>query len=160
MLGLRDGYVLTQDRQAEPGRYTIFVYSQEKRTFTMIDGQTLERNGRATLKLALPRDYGRCRVVRGPTGLEQLEVVHVERNHPIESQAMQRLLKEAAEIAAPALPASAAAKTCSATPGQPWPAINDRLMVAGNTLVLRECHEPTLQVRERLVRRVRRVHDM
>ena len=160
VLAIRNGYVLVQDRPAEAGRYTVFVFDQDKRTFWMIDGQAMQRNLVVGLKLALPRDYARCRIVKGSNGQEQIEVVHTERNHPAYAVSIQRLMKEAAEIADLGQPASAAAAACAATSTRPWVPLNDRLLVGGKLVVWRVCHDVSTVLRERLARLVRKPHDL
>ena len=153
---LRNGYVMVQDRPAEPGRTTVFVFDQDKRTFWMIDGQAMQRKLTVGLKLALPRDYARCRIVKGSAGQEQIEVVHTERNHPAYAVSFQRLMKEAVEIADSGPPAIAASAACS----RPWVPLNDRLLVGGKLVAWPVCHDASILLRERLARLVRKPHDL
>lgn len=157
--GMRNGYVVLNERLPEAGRYTVFVFDQDKRSFTLIDGQGLERNARLHLKLALPRDYGRCRIMRSPTGVERLEVVHIERNSMADTQAIGRLLADANEMAQQlALPSNPPVLCAEGAAPKPV-ALNDRIMVQGKVLVLPACHEPALALRERLDKLVRKVFE-
>src|SRR3990167_4289283 len=102
---LRNGYVDVAEQNPQTGLYSIFVFDQDKRSFTLVDGQVLKPNGRLLLRLALPRDYGRCRLVRDAQGTERLEVVHLERNYVSDAQRMQRLRKESLDLVASVPPA-------------------------------------------------------
>lgn len=150
---IRNGYVLVNDRMAQPGRYEIFAFDRDKRIFYLFDGQTLERANRLHLKLALPRDYARCRLVRGANGAEQLEVVHIERNYPSESQKAQRLLDEIRDLRGDEPPSSAVPAQCA---GTAW---KDRVLVEGNAVPLAGCGEVSQSLRERLGRVLRKVYE-
>ncbi|MDP3653417.1 MAG: hypothetical protein Q8R67_17255 [Rhodoferax sp.] len=155
---LRNGYVLVNEAMAQPGRYEVFAFDRDKRTFYLIDGQSLERNNRLHLKLALPRDYARCRIVRGSAGAEQLEVVHIERNYPSESLKAQRLLDELRDLAAQGLTGPVPAAQCAVRTG-PGTRLNDRMLVQGKDLSLADCGEAQQSLRERLGRVLRKVYE-
>ncbi len=150
---IRNGYVLVNDRMAQPGRYEVFAFDRDKRIFYLFDGQTLERSNRLYLKLALPRDYARCRLVRGANGAEQLEVLHIERNYPSESQKAQRLLDELRDLGRAGPSGSAVAAQCA---DAAW---KDRVMVEGNAVPLAGCGEVSQSLRERLGRVLRKVYE-
>lgn len=156
---IRNGYVLTQGQPDDPGRYTVFAFDQDRRLFWMIDGQVMARSLRPTLKISLPRDYARCRFVRDPAGLEQFEVVHAERNRPSDARVIGRLIQDARDLALQG-PTSAVmgAGKCATPSGRPSTTPDDLLLVDGEPLTWRACHEPTLLVRDRLARLVRRAH--
>lgn len=158
-LSLLNGYTFVAEAQATVGRYSMFVYDQDKRSFFLVDGQNLTRDGRLTVPLALPRDYARCRIVRSSTGLEQLEVVHIEKNYPTDLLAMQRLVDDAKELGAELVAASRAApgSSCDSTayPGAPL----DQLKANGISLPLSGCHPAALSLRDRMTRLLRKVYE-
>lgn len=149
---LRNGYVDVAEQNPQTGLYSIFVFDQDKRSFTLVDGQVLKPNGRLLLRLALPRDYGRCRLVRDAQGVERLEVVHLERNYVSDAQRMQRLRKESQDLAT----------SVQATP-QP-PACQDaklagRVWAEGKPQTPASCQEAQLALHERMRKLVRKVHE-
>lgn len=156
---LRNGYVLVNEAMAQPGRYEVFAFDRDKRTFYLIDGQSLERNNGLLLKLALPRDYARCRIVRGSTGTEQLEVVHIERNYPSESLKAQRLLDELRDLAAEGPADTVRTAQCAVRIGPPGVPLKDRVLVQGQAVSLPGCGEVQLSLRERLGRVLRKVYE-
>lgn len=149
---LRNGYVDVADQNPQTGLYSIFVFDQDKRSFTLIDGQVLKPNGRLWLRLALPRDYGRCRIVRDAQGAERLEVVHLERNYVSDVQRIQRLRKESLDLAV----------TLAATP---QPAICQDAKLAGRVWVdgkphaLTSCPDAQLALHTRMRKLVRKVFE-
>lgn len=155
-LGLLNGYVFVTENKPKPGRYSVFVYDQDKRSFSLIDGQSLVRNGRLTVPLALPRDYARCRIVRGPAGLEQLEVVHVEKNYVSDLQSMQRLVDEAKDLGAQL---AAGQEPCDSPPTSTAPAPLDQLKAGGVSMPLSGCHAAALTMRDRMTRILRKVYE-
>ncbi|TAF85783.1 MAG: hypothetical protein EAZ54_02020 [Curvibacter sp.] len=149
---MRNGFVDVMTQNPQTGLYSVFVFDQDKRSFILVDGQALSRDKKLSLRLVLPRDYGRCRIVRTPQGSEMLEVVHVERNYVSDVQRMQKLSKELLELqAAGALQPAA----CAATAGFQ----NVQFMDAGNRVSLNVCHEATATMVERLRKTVRKVHE-
>lgn len=149
---MRNGFVDVMTQNPQTGLYSVFVFDQDKRSFILVDGQALSRDKKLSLRLVLPRDYGRCRIVRTPQGAEMLEVVHVERNYVSDVQRMQKLSKELLKLqAAGALQPAA----CAATAGVQ----NVQFMDAGNRVSLNVCHEATATMVERLRKTVRKVHE-
>ncbi len=149
---LRNGYVDIAEQNPQTGLYSIFVFDQDKRSFTLVDGQVLKPNGRLGLRLALPRDYGRCRMVRDAQGVERLEVVHLERNYVSDAQRMQRLRKESLALAA----------TVAASP-QPVlcqdAKLAGRVWVDGKPQTLSSCPEAQLALHTRMRKLVRKVQE-
>nr|WP_315464234.1 hypothetical protein [uncultured Rhodoferax sp.] len=150
--GLRNGFVDVVPHNPQTGLYSVFVFDQDKRSFVLVDGQLLSRDKKLSLRLVLPRDYGRCRLVRTPQGAEMLEVVHTERNYVSDIQRMQKLSKELMELHAAAAQQPAA---CGAAAG----AQDVQFLEAGNRVSLNLCHEATAAMVERLRKTVRKVHE-
>lgn len=153
---LRNGYVDIAEQNPQTGLYSIYVFDQDKRSFTLIDGQVLNRNGRLLLRLALPRDYGRCRLVRDAQGVERLEVVHLERNYVSDAQRMQRLRKESLDLVASApaaqLPACQDGKPAQRSlAGQVW--------MDGKPQTASVCQDAQLALLERMRKLARKVHE-
>ncbi len=149
---LRNGFVDIVSQNAQTGLYSVFVFDQDKRSFILVDGQVLSREKSISLRLVLPRDYGRCRLVRTPQGTEMLEVVHTERNYVSDVQRMQRLSKELLDLsfAGAQQPAVCAAAS----------EVRDiQFLDAGNRISLNMCHEATSAMVERLRKTVRKVHE-
>lgn len=149
---LRNGFVDVMAQNPKTGLYSVFVFDQDKRTFTLVDGQALSRDKKLSLRLVLPRDYGRCRLVRTPEGAEMLEVVHSERNYVSDVQRMQKLSKELLELSAASAqqPSSCAAAS----------SVQDvQFLNSGNRITLNVCHEATAAMVERLRKTVRKVHE-
>jgi hypothetical protein len=149
---LRNGFVDVMPQNPKTGLYSVFVFDQDKRTFTLVDGQALSRDKKLSLRLVLPRDYGRCRLVRTPEGAEMLEVVHSERNYVSDVQRMQKLSKELLELSAASAqqPSSCAAAS----------SVQDvQFLNSGNRVTLNVCHEATAAMVERLRKTVRKVHE-
>ena len=162
LTGLRNGYITVYEHLPEPGRYSVFAYDQDKRSFVLIDGQRLTRNVRLTLKLALPRDFARCRVVRDATGFEQIEVVHRETTAASESQVLDRFIKDAAELSAQLAgldKTSGPAVVCAAPGAGQAPAPADRTVVLSKVLEHLGCRDAAIALRERMDRLVRRVFE-
>lgn len=149
---LRNGFVDVVPQNPKTGLYSVFVFDQDKRSFTLVDGQALARDKKLSLRLVLPRDYGRCRLVRTPEGAEMLEVVHSERNYVSDVQRMQKLSKELLELSAVSAQQPAACAAASS--------VQDVQFVnAGNRATLNVCHEATAAMVERLRKTVRKVHE-
>lgn len=98
LMAVKNGFSFTQEQMSPAGNYRVTAFDQDKRMFVLIEGQTLAPGVRLTLRLALPRDYTRCRLVSSPAGQEQLEVVSFEKNYPAEVRNAQGLLKVAGEL--------------------------------------------------------------
>lgn len=162
---VRNGYTLMQQRSGASQPYSIFVFDQDKRSFLLIDGQSLDRNARLVLKLALPRDYSRCRVVRSPNGFEQLEVVHMERNAMSDMQNFQRMMKDLEPLAygrGPSVstslitpPEPVCPPTGKVAPASPI----DRLVVQESVLEFPACSASVQNLRQRMDRQIRKVFD-
>lgn len=149
---LRNGFVDVVTQSPQTGLYSVFVFDQDKRSFILVDGQVLSRDKKLSLRLVLPRDYGRCRLVRTPQGAEMLEVVHTERNYVSDVQRMQKLSKELLELSAAAAQQPAA---CAAAAG-----VQDiQFWDAGNRVSLNMCLEATAAMVERLRKTVRKAHE-
>lgn len=154
---LRNGYVDIAEQNPQTGLYSIYVFDQDKRSFTLIDGQVLNRNGRLLLRLALPRDYGRCRLVRDARGVERLEVVHLERNYVSDAQRMQRLRKESLDLAA-AVPVAPQPPACQ--DGKPAQrSLAGQVWVDGKPQTTSACQESQLALHERMRKLARKVHE-
>lgn len=154
---LRNGYVDVAEQHPQTGQYSIFVFDQDKRSFTLIDGQVLKPGGRLQLRLALPRDYGRCRLVRDAQGIERLEVVHLERNYVSDAQRMQRLRKESLDLAASVSPAP---QPTACQDGKPAPrSLAGRVWLDGKAQELLACNEAQLALHERMRKLARKVHE-
>ena len=154
-LVLRNGYVNPVAQDPRTGLYSIFVFDQDKRSFILVDGQLLGKGGQLFLRLALPRDYARCRVARDSTGAERLEAVHTERNYVSDAQKFQRLIKEAVNLTGSSVPEGAVVCSDSKTPDFLAP----RLLVDGKTVKLSACNESLVAVRERMGRLIRKVYE-
>lgn len=154
---LRNGYVDIAEQNPQTGLYSIYVFDQDKRSFTLIDGQVLNRSSRLLLRLALPRDYGRCRLVRDAQGVERLEVVHLERNYVSDAQRMQRLRKESLDLAASA-PAAPQPSICQDNkPAQR--SLAGRVWVDGKPLDTAACNDAQITLHERMRKLARKVHE-
>lgn len=153
MSAVRNGYLSVQALPKEPWRYEAFAYDQDKRSFVLVDGQRLGKGVRLTLKLALPRDYARCRIVHDGTGGEFLELVHRDSNAPGEGQAMDRLLRHARDVAAEQALSAANHGACAA------PSRRDRVVSLAAELDLPSCVDASDAVLERMNRVVRRLFD-
>lgn len=153
---LRNGYVDIAEQNPQTGLYSIYVFDQDKRSFTLIDGQVLNRNGRLLLRLALPRDYGRCRLVRDAQGVERLEVVHLERNYVSDAQRMQRLRKESLDLVASA-PAAQLPACQDGKPAQR--SLAGRVWVDGKPQTASMCQDAQLALLERMRKLARKVHE-
>lgn len=149
---LRNGFADVVTQNPQTGLYSVFIFDQDKRSFILVDGQALSRDKKLSLRLVLPRDYGRCRLVRTPQGAEMLEVVHTERNYVSDVQRMQKLGKELLELSAAAAPQPAA---CVAAAGMQ----DIQFWDAGNRVSLNVCHEATAAMVERLRKTVRKAHE-
>ena len=75
--GMAAGWVLQTRRPAKPGQSAAYArVDLDKRVAHWVDHQGLDGSQRLHLKMALPRDYARCRVVMGAQGQLRLEVAH------------------------------------------------------------------------------------
>lgn len=149
---LRNGFAEVGPLNLHSGLYSVFVFDQDKRSFILVDGQTLSRDKKLSLRLVLPRDYGRCRLVRTPQGAEMLEVVHTERNYVADLQRMQKLSKDLLELNALA---AQQPTTCAAGAGVQ----EIRMLNAGKPISLNMCHEATAAMVARLRKTIRKVHE-
>lgn len=161
---IANGFIYVQDKRPVPGQYVAMAYDQDAGKFTLIEGQALGRDVRLTLKMALPRDYARCRIIIGPTGTEYLEVATFERTYSTESLAFKKLLAEAQELAqrqvtlAVGLP-DAPPQRCEPPKPGPSGAFSSKLIAQGAPVALSECQEATHALRARMVRVLRRVFE-
>ncbi|MGQ0710114.1 MAG: hypothetical protein ACT4NV_10230 [Rhodoferax sp.] len=152
---LRNGFAEIGPPAPQSGRYEVLLFDQDKRSFVLIEGQALRADERLHLRLALPRDYARCRIVRESSGAERLEVVHTERNYVSDAQMAQRLLQQAQEIA-PTAPAAA----CAIAPRETPPTSSGSYRVAQSVWwELPLCHDALGAARQRLSRLAHRVLD-
>lgn len=148
LLQLRNGFAEIGPLVPQSGRYDVFVFDQDKRSFILIEGQSLRPDERLHLRLALPRDYARCRIVRESSGAERLEVVHTERNYVSDAQVAQRLLQDAHE-ATPAQPSAA----CTIASHDAAPAALGSYRVhQARWWALPDCHGALAGMRQRLSR--------
>lgn len=75
--GAISGWVLQARQAGKPGQSAAYArVDLDKRMAHWVDHQGLDGSQRLHLKLALPRDYARCRVVMGAQGQLRLEVAH------------------------------------------------------------------------------------
>ncbi len=151
--GLKNGFVSVHAFAKDPNRYAAYVYDQDKHTFLLLDGQRLGRGARLTLPLALPRDYGRCRIVRDVEGFEQLELVHRDLTAQSDAQAFDRLLKETADWTGPA--DTPCPQPLKADGGRSV----DRVVVQGKQVTFPACSDGGMSVRDRMDKLVRRVFE-
>lgn len=150
---LKNGFVSVHGFAKDPNRYAAYLYDQDKHSFVLLDGQRLGRGVRLTVPLALPRDYGRCRIVRDVEGFEQLELVHRDLTAQSDAQAFDRLLKEAVDWTGPGdAPCAQPLKTDGARTA-------DRVVLQGKLATFPSCSEGGMSVRDRMDKLARRVFE-
>lgn len=155
---IRNGFVSVRSDSRTPGWYELFAFDSDKRTFTLIEGQSLGRGAKLQVKLSLPRDYSRCRIVQNPAYTDQLEVVHLERNSPGEAQKMRALVQRTKELAQ-STAANASNSNCLQFPAGSPAHGSDRFLVEGELVRLHACNTGLLDAHERMVRLSRKVFE-
>lgn len=148
---LKNGYALAEV-PGDQADYSVYVFNQDTRMFTLVRGQALGRDARIRLRLSLPKDYGRCRIVRGANGSEQLEIIYQERNAVQDVTLFQKMTAEAVSFAADNV-----AKPLQCAPGTP--AVTDRIVAAGAAQPSPVCGDAWQALQGRMARTLHRVLD-
>jgi len=93
---IANGYVVHRVGAGSNGVpvYMTYSFNNDKRQFVSMKGQRLRKDNRLGLKLALPRDYARCRIVSDGVGGEFLEVVSIDRTSHAAARDMQKMAKD------------------------------------------------------------------
>jgi hypothetical protein len=155
---IRSGFIYVQDKLPVAGQYRAMAYDQDTGKFTIVEGQLLSRGLRLTLKMALPRDYARCRIVTDPRGAEFLEIATFERTYASESLTFKKLLKDAQGMAnRQASSGEEPVPGCDAL--KPTGGVRSRLLLQGAEVELSECLDSTHLLRARMARVLHRVFE-
>lgn len=158
LVGIRDGFIAIRPEKNQSGHYEVFAFDSDKRSFFLIDGQTLLGNTPLKIKLSLPRDYARCRLVQNPQQADLLEVVHIERNYQGDAQKMRALIQRANDLRTAATNPSGRA-ACERFPIESPARSEDKIIANGSVITPNACDPALRDTHERMAKLVRKVFE-
>lgn len=158
LTAIREGFVAINTSKQANWHYEVFAFDAEKRTFFLIDGQSLRRDIPLQIKLALPRDFARCRIIQSPHQPDQLEIVHIERNYPGDTQKMRALLARAREFSTSSQEQLLDASCLRFPAGSPAQGA-DRIIIDAKDIRPNACHAGLLDTHERMAKLIRKVFE-